>query len=231
MNSRVVVQVDALAFLVVQNDIDGFRSRIFKNISSVLGAIRDSFYRGRMIGCIGEYIAEFTSWPHKLRLKFKCPLLSKHKISRLSLIVLTIGVAGELLSTGLTLNLSGSIIANIEAIAADAEATARQFESQIAGAQKDAAESKKEAELERLARVQLQKELEPRRLTGVQKEKLRSLLTVIALWKIRVKLTNLLGTQNESYKLTFNSGVLASVLFSRVVHPPNGSSPIIAHQQ
>jgi hypothetical protein len=130
-----------------------------------------------LIGCIGEYIAEFTSWPRKLEVKLKCPLITKHKVSRLSLIVLTIGVAGELLSTGFTLNLSGSVIANVEAIAAHAEATAKRFEAQIAAAQKDAAESQKEAESERLARVQLQKELEPRRLTAIQKEKLRSLLS------------------------------------------------------
>jgi len=67
-------------------------------------------------------------------------------------------------------------IAESNAKAKSAEATAKQFEAQIAGAQKDAAESKKDAESERLARVQLQKELEPRRLTGKQKEQLRALL-------------------------------------------------------
>jgi hypothetical protein len=67
-------------------------------------------------------------------------------------------------------------IAESDAKAKSAEATAKQFEAQIAGAQKDAAESKKEAESERLARVQLQKELQPRRLTGEQKKKLTALL-------------------------------------------------------
>lgn len=68
-------------------------------------------------------------------------------------------------------------IAESDAKAKSAEATAKQFEAQIAGAQPDAAESKKEAESERLERVKLQKQLEPRRLTGEQKEKLRSLLS------------------------------------------------------
>ncbi len=67
-------------------------------------------------------------------------------------------------------------IAQSNATAKSAEATAKKFESQIAIAQRDAAESKKEAESERLERVKLQKELEPRRLTGVQKEKLTNLL-------------------------------------------------------
>ena len=58
-----------------------------------------------------------------------------------------------------------------------AEATSKGFEAQIADAQKAAAQSKVEAESERLARVQLQQQLEPRRLTGVQKEKLRALLS------------------------------------------------------
>jgi len=67
-------------------------------------------------------------------------------------------------------------IADSNAKAKSAEATAKKFEATIAEAQRDAAESKKEAESERLARVQLQKELEPRRLTGAQLDKLTRLL-------------------------------------------------------
>jgi hypothetical protein len=68
-------------------------------------------------------------------------------------------------------------ISESDAKAKSAEATAKGFEAQIADAQKAAAQSKAEAESERLARVELQKQLEPRRLTGAQKEKLRSLLS------------------------------------------------------
>lgn len=68
-------------------------------------------------------------------------------------------------------------IAESDAKAKSAEATAKKFEAQIADAEKAAAESKAEAESEHLARVQLQQELEPRRLTGAQKEKLRALLS------------------------------------------------------
>lgn len=64
-----------------------------------------------------------------------------------------------------------------QAKAAQAEATARGFEAQITDAKRAAAESQAKAAAEELARVRLQKELEPRRLTGKQKEKLRSLLS------------------------------------------------------
>jgi hypothetical protein len=43
------------------------------------------------IGCVGEFIAEFTPLPKAEE--------SKHKLARLSLIVLIFGIAGELLST------------------------------------------------------------------------------------------------------------------------------------
>ena len=76
-------------------------------------------------------------------------------------------------------------IAKSNAAAKSAEATAKGFEAQIAGAQRDAAESKKEtarltkeAESERLARMKLQKQISPRRLTGQQKETLRKVLEV-----------------------------------------------------
>ncbi len=71
---------------------------------------------------------------------------------------------------------SASARADLNAKAAEADATAKGFQSQIAAAQLAAAESKKEAESEHLARVKLQKELQPRRLTSAQKEKLTSLL-------------------------------------------------------
>jgi hypothetical protein len=59
-------------------------------------------------------------------------------------------------------------IAASNAKAKSAEATAKKFEATITEAQRDAAESKKEAESERLARVKLEKELQPRRLSSKQ---------------------------------------------------------------
>src|SRR5437016_3056334 len=65
------------------------------------------------IGCTGEFIAEFTSRPRGDR--------AKHKLARLSLMVLILGIGGELLSAVRTSQLSGQIIANIEERAADAD--------------------------------------------------------------------------------------------------------------
>lgn len=65
------------------------------------------------LGCIGEFIAEFTSVS-------KCEQC-KHKIAKLSLIILIVGIAGELLSAARTSQLSGQIIANIEERAAHAD--------------------------------------------------------------------------------------------------------------
>jgi hypothetical protein len=56
--------------------------------------------------------------------------------------------------------------------AAEAELTASGFDLLIAEARKDAAESKKDAESERLARVRLQEDIAPRRLTSDERKKL-----------------------------------------------------------
>ncbi len=59
---------------------------------------------------------------------------------------------------------TGGLVALIDDRAAHAESTANGFEAQIAGAQQAAAASKKEAESERLARVKLEKQMQPRTL-------------------------------------------------------------------
>lgn len=58
-----------------------------------------------------------------------------------------------------------------------ARTEAEGFQLKIAQANERAAEANRTAESERLARLQLEKELQPRRLTGNQKEKLRSLVS------------------------------------------------------
>ena len=98
------------------------------------------------IGCIGEFIAEFTSLPTCER--------CRHKLAKASLIILILGIAGELLSAARTSQLSDQIIANIEERAADAE--------------KQAEEAKKEAEAEHLARVQLEQQMAWRYLSKEQ---------------------------------------------------------------
>jgi hypothetical protein len=92
------------------------------------------------IGCVGEFIAEFT---HLLK-----SVEVEKKLARLSLIVLILGIAGELLSAVRTSQLSGQIIANIEERAADAEQKAGE-------ANKEAARLTRVAEDERVARVQI----------------------------------------------------------------------------
>jgi hypothetical protein len=105
-------------------------------------------------------------------------------------VLIVLGIAGEGVYEGLVSKYDGALstlndtlIAETQketalalAQAVHAETTARGFDVQISTALQITAEAKKEAESERLARVKLQKELEPRRLTVAQKEKLVSLL-------------------------------------------------------
>jgi hypothetical protein len=77
-------------------------------------------------------------------------------------------------------NMTDSIVAEAQKESAQAEAVAKGFEAQIAEAQRDAAASREEAEAERLARVELQKQLQPRRLSGKQIEDLAAKLKPFA---------------------------------------------------
>jgi hypothetical protein len=106
------------------------------------------------IGCVGEFIAEFTSLPKTEE--------SKHKLARLSLIVLIVGIAGELLSTVRTSQLSGQLIANIEERASANEREAAQL-------RRDAEQLRKDAETEHLARVKIEARVAWRHLTDKQK--------------------------------------------------------------
>jgi hypothetical protein len=90
------------------------------------------------LGCIGEFTAEFTSLPQDDR--------SKHKLARLSLMILILGIAGELLSAVRTSQLSGQLIANIE------ERTT---------------EANRVLEQERRTRIELEKSLRPRELYAI----------------------------------------------------------------
>jgi len=74
------------------------------------------------IGCVGEFVAEFTSLPRTKE--------TANKLARLSLIVLIFGIAGELLSTVRTSQLSGQLIANIEERASKAELEQKKIEQE-----------------------------------------------------------------------------------------------------
>jgi hypothetical protein len=108
------------------------------------------------LGCIGEFIAEFTA----LAKSESC----RHKLARLSLIVLIFGIAGELLSAARTSQLSGQIIANIEERAANAGQKAGEANDRAAGNEKEAKRLAKLAEDERLARVQLERKVAWRKI-------------------------------------------------------------------
>jgi hypothetical protein len=87
--------------------------------------------------------------------------------------ILILGIAGELLSAARTSQLSGQIIANIEERAADAEQKAGE-------ANKEAKRVTKVAEDERVARVQIQEAIAPRRLTLEQRAAISSRLSRFA---------------------------------------------------
>lgn len=69
-----------------------------------------------VLGCIGEYVAEFTRVPRSDD--------ARHKIAKLSLIVLTVGIAGELLTAIRSSQMSGRVIADLQATVRDARESA-----------------------------------------------------------------------------------------------------------
>ncbi len=81
------------------------------------------------VGCAGEYIAEFTRIPKSEE--------SRKKWSRLSLIVLLFGIAGEFLGTIRTSQLSGQVIANVEVELKKEEGKTAQAQKESAVAQRD----------------------------------------------------------------------------------------------
>ncbi len=129
-------------------------------------------------GCVGEFFAEFTRFPTEEK--------KKRKMARLSLILVIAGIAGELLATVRASQLSGLVIANVEAQAGDAKRSAESAANAAdradtsAGIAKDRAEQigkeadllRKEAEHERLARVQLEAETIPKYLTEKEEQEI-----------------------------------------------------------
>ena len=104
-----------------------------------------------ILGCIGEYAAEFTRIPRDDD--------HKHKISKLSLIILTAGIAGELLTAVRSSQISGHVISDLQTAVRDARSAAHdagQFaivaQSAAGGAQikADAVDKKADALNERL---------------------------------------------------------------------------------
>jgi len=69
-----------------------------------------------ILGCVGEYVAEFTSIPRSKR--------ERHRIARLSLIILTAGIAGELLTAIRSSQISGKVIADLQTTVREAKGSA-----------------------------------------------------------------------------------------------------------
>lgn len=90
------------------------------------------------IGCVGEFFAEFTPFPSSDH--------RKHKLARLSLILVIAGIAGELLATVKASELSGQIIAYVEANASDAKTSAAGAANAASEAQVAAINAKREAD-------------------------------------------------------------------------------------
>jgi hypothetical protein len=101
------------------------------------------------IGCVGEFVAEFTSLPKSKELE--------NKLARLSLIVLILGIARELLGAVRTSQLSGRLIANIEERAGKAVQRAGEADERASLDEKEAAQLRELAEKEHLARIKLEK--------------------------------------------------------------------------
>ncbi len=127
------------------------------------------------LGCIGEFVAEFTSLRKNEH--------RSHKLARLSLMVLILGIAGELLSAARTSHFSGLIIANIEGRTAESLERAAKAEENLGTARKEAAQANerasnnereaaqlhKDAEAEHLARVKIEAAVSFRSLNDKQK--------------------------------------------------------------
>ncbi len=115
-------------------------------------------------GCVGEFLAEFTSLAKSHE--------SKKKLARLSLIALILGIAGELLGTVRMSQLSGQLIANIEERAGNAEQRAGEANKHASENEKEAEGLRKDAEAEHLARVRIEasvawRKLDPKTQSGI----------------------------------------------------------------
>jgi hypothetical protein len=125
-------------------------------------------------GVVGEFLADFSN---------VCCIRDipehKDKLGKLATLVLIAGLAAELVCLVNTNVLSGRIIAFLGKQAAEAVATAKRFEAQIASANSAsaeavarAAEAHRMAESERLERIKIEESVAWRRLTKDQQSKL-----------------------------------------------------------
>jgi hypothetical protein len=91
--------------------------------------------------------------------------------------ILILGIAGELLSAVRTSQLSGQIIANIEERAANAEQKAGEANDRATANEREAAQLRKDAEAEHLARVKIEAAVAWRQLSDKDKRDIGAAVT------------------------------------------------------
>ncbi len=89
-----------------------------------------------IVGCIGEYVAEFKEYPHDLN--------KRHRFAKRSLLLLIAGLAVELVALVRTSQLSGQIIAGLNIEAEQAMERASEADERAAKFEKEAEEVRKQ---------------------------------------------------------------------------------------
>jgi len=151
------------------------------------------------LGCIGEFVAEFTSLPRSDT--------HKHKLARLSLMILILGIAGELLSAVRTSQLSGQIIANIEERAANAEQKAGEANDRAAANEKESAQLHKDAEGLKAENLRLEAIVQPRTISLLARQALADKLRQFAL-----------SFKGRKVKLASQVGDAEGLVFATEIH-------------
>jgi hypothetical protein len=196
--SPIFVRISQLLDVAIKADLQNIRDWYFFLLVACTGlvflglALEFPEIRHDFIEAIGRRSRERAYWllPSIERLEY--PVLSARAkvISTIGWVLIVVGVGGEGIFESFVSKYDGALSALNDALlsetqretavalaqAVHADTTVKGFDLQIATAVQATAEAKKQAESERLARVELEKELEPRRLTGKQKDKLRGLL-------------------------------------------------------
>ena len=109
------------------------------------------------IGCVGEYLAEFT--------RIKNYETLKHKVERISLVILIAGIGCEILTAYKISDWSAQIIGGIEAHVGEAEQRAAEANLKAAQANERASQNEKEAE-------KLRKQAQPRTIREADRQNL-----------------------------------------------------------
>jgi hypothetical protein len=158
-----------------------------------------------------------------------------NKLARLSLVVLILGIAGELLGTVRTSQLSGQLIANIEERAGNTQQRAGEADDRASANKKEAEQLRKDAEGERLARVKIEEGVAWRSLNDDQRKELASLLR-----RFPGQLVDCEYSGSDMEAFSFSSDIAlafraagwqavppsASMITMKEISPPTPASPV-----